>query len=955
MPAEPRRNSRKISTDDEIELKRARGEISCAECRRLKLKCDKKLPCGSCVRRGCTSICPNGSLSAGQGTRFILADTDQLHRKISEMSERIRQLEDALAIFQAGISHERHPLLRDELLTIKFGPEVRRTVDEEHTRDMLSSSIDALGTLTVGEHGETKYFGRSAGSETTTEVDDEGEAVPSFESELTNVAIAFPLAIIEEGTDALIEKLEAHLPSQPRAWALCETYLEHTTWWCRPIKRDELIDDILVPIYNCVKDPQRSAYHRDAADEDGRCPHLLASLFFVFAVGALLDLTLKPCSAEAELYYRLGRAALSMRSVFDSPELETVQALVLMAKYHSLCIQRYSLESAWRISSLAAKIGQSVHRDSAQWKLDDKHVQRRRNLFWEMFTLETMHCMSLGRPPSLSFNHIDCELPDDDEAGVSDDGSNLHGFWAFKHSFTRDIYAGVIDGMLSAKPPSYAQVLDYDRKIRQTSLPNVRLYLRPDEANYSNPAVVLKSFFLSHFRSITMIHIHRTFFAQALLDNPTNPLSSPYAPSFLAANRCASILLRSFLHHWNRSPEICSRFWGMWTHAFSAAVILGSTVTRSPNATMAPSALTDLDLAVDFFERGALLSPRARQALPILRNLKDRALKAFNEYRNRHMSPSLDIQLHIGPEDQFQDELAIFGGQTRVLTNKFLNRKRTRIPSKPRGDPSAAPTPTANSPTTTATPIAAPSAPASASTPSDDGAPLPQNVEEQMSRVHPSLMEYLALFPSNASISVVNQGPSAAHAQQQDQQQSMAMDTSDSPFAPPQREQRHSGLASPPSLSSGSSAASVAAPFTPDGLSGGHAQHSHAHPHAHAHAQYAQQQALQGDPLEFLNVLPTGDAVGGALADPSAFFFGPDMGLGGGVGVGVGVGAGMGMGGAGAGGGLLFGLGGEAGAGDGWASLMRETGIFDPTLGQQPGAGQGNGAFGEAGDSFLQY
>ena len=84
------------------------------------------------------------------------------------MSERIRQLEDALAIFQAGISHERHPLLRDELLTIKFGPEVRRTVDEEQARDQLSSTIDALGTLTVGEHGESKYFGRSAGSEVGT-------------------------------------------------------------------------------------------------------------------------------------------------------------------------------------------------------------------------------------------------------------------------------------------------------------------------------------------------------------------------------------------------------------------------------------------------------------------------------------------------------------------------------------------------------------------------------------------------------------------------------------------------------------------------------------------------------------------------------------------------------------------------------------------------------------------
>lgn len=97
--------------------------------------------------------------------RFILADTDQLHRKILEMSERIRQLEDALAIFQAGISSERHPLLRDELLSIKFGPEVRRTIDDEHTRNAMSQSIDALGTLTIGDHGETKYIGRSGGSE----------------------------------------------------------------------------------------------------------------------------------------------------------------------------------------------------------------------------------------------------------------------------------------------------------------------------------------------------------------------------------------------------------------------------------------------------------------------------------------------------------------------------------------------------------------------------------------------------------------------------------------------------------------------------------------------------------------------------------------------------------------------------------------------------------------------
>lgn len=70
------------------------------------------------------------------------------------------------------------------------------------------------------------------------------------------------------------------------------------------------------------------------------------------------------------------------------------------------------------------------------------------------------------------------------------------------------MYTIVIEGMLSAKPPSYAKVLEYDRQIRQTTLPNVRLYLRPDEANYSNPSVVLRSFFLSHFRSISASRFH---------------------------------------------------------------------------------------------------------------------------------------------------------------------------------------------------------------------------------------------------------------------------------------------------------------------------------------------------------------------------------------------------------------------------------------------------------------
>jgi hypothetical protein len=35
-----------------------------------RLKCDRNVPCNACTRRGCPSICPEGKLVAGKGTRF---------------------------------------------------------------------------------------------------------------------------------------------------------------------------------------------------------------------------------------------------------------------------------------------------------------------------------------------------------------------------------------------------------------------------------------------------------------------------------------------------------------------------------------------------------------------------------------------------------------------------------------------------------------------------------------------------------------------------------------------------------------------------------------------------------------------------------------------------------------------------------------------------------------------
>lgn len=91
------------------------------------------------------------------------------------MSDRIRQLEDALAILQSLNSKDAHPLLRRDLLEIKSGLQLHSARQAKFAAadqppgsepgDEESQFIDAMGTLEVRDHGAVTFYGRSAGSE----------------------------------------------------------------------------------------------------------------------------------------------------------------------------------------------------------------------------------------------------------------------------------------------------------------------------------------------------------------------------------------------------------------------------------------------------------------------------------------------------------------------------------------------------------------------------------------------------------------------------------------------------------------------------------------------------------------------------------------------------------------------------------------------------------------------
>ncbi|KAJ3811178.1 hypothetical protein F5876DRAFT_40182 [Lentinula aff. lateritia] len=591
-----------ISTKKMHDIKRVRGQISCAECRRLKLKCDKKIPCSSCIRRGCKSVCPTETspvdhLSCSD-PHFRSPETASLHTQVETMSQRIRDLETALSTLQSSISTSPYPEMTNSLQEIRK-PE----------------TFDALGTLTLDKRGDARYLGRSAGLESLLEdgpelpeiedEEDEDDHFPAASEEISQLPKYFPFASDCSWDVGLsLQLILSYLPPKERAWTLAEIFIEHSPLQIKVVSREELFDELLTPIY------QYASVMDFAGQQCPLSPTRLALLFICFAHGSMADIGIPMYCAESEDFLRLSRISLSLHPIISSPDLASVQALTLIGMFHDTGGRSYNIEAAWSFLTIASKLSQSVNRESPKWGLDKKTLHRRRTIFWEILTWDAMLSLSLGRPPCFFLAHVDTPLPFDENASVDEKGDTEPGFHHWRMSFTRDVVTAVSDITLSSDMPDYPTILDLDRRMREHPLPEKYDSLR---FLYGFPFSWLLTILTltSHF-SVAMF-IHRAFFAQALLQSPSNPLSSVYAPSFLAAYRAASIVVHCDVKHFYKYYQILSRYWAIWNGR--KFTILGLIVTRCPSSPFAANAYEELGLTVNLFKMGANHSDKAKRGL----------------------------------------------------------------------------------------------------------------------------------------------------------------------------------------------------------------------------------------------------------------------------------------------------------------------------------------------------
>ncbi|KAF8878064.1 fungal-specific transcription factor domain-containing protein [Infundibulicybe gibba] len=724
MPQAPRKDASTQRAQDK-ESKRARGALSCAECRRLKLKCDKTVPCSSCKRRGCSAICPNGSLITGQGTRFVLADTEKLHQKIAHMSDRIRQLEDALSILHDSTHpHEPHPLLHRDLLKIKSSIELHAAVDGEESilpqqleEQEESQYIDAFGTLAIRDDGASTFYGRSAGSESLligeSVSPQPGKAIPSsgqpalrssLPQAVTNLSGSFPLgSTIYQSGITLDHLVSTYLPSWQQAWRLCELYLEQAPWFFGAVTKRQLHEEILPLWYQEAKpvagaaSPVYSAPSPPGSESPNSSvkggAHDLALLFVIFCFGALTDMELPPApdNPEAEHYYQLTKAALTLEPVLERPpSVATVQTLSIMAIYEGLRSGENSIESTWALMGMATKLAQSIglHRDCARWKLSPAEVQKRRALFWELFITDCWQSLATGRLATFSLPFVDCELPYDPDQTISDNGAVQSSFPFWKARFGAECVSAVVQGTLTSRAPKYSIILELDRKVRDMELPLYAQGPAPQEARLSE---TMSHYMPTNYRELTLLYIHRCFFAHAISTHPHDPIKSQYAPSFLAGYRSACTIIQSLGDQFARFPRQIARFWVLWTHAFSSSVMLASVATHSSKSNVAEAALVELGRARDLFERAATYGGRAVKFLPIIQRLQEKAQQTRHAARTGMPQGVHNDIFKPSDSNEAADELSIFSGKTHTLNTKVSTSTPSHSPRAASGSAIPAP------------------------------------------------------------------------------------------------------------------------------------------------------------------------------------------------------------------------------------------------------------------------
>ncbi|BGP15892.1 hypothetical protein JCM10213v2_003884 [Rhodosporidiobolus nylandii] len=550
--------------EDEQPKKKSKQSLSCGEC-----KCDRKVPCSSCIKRGAADACnwEDAKIEPEKQPFALCDDVDELKERLDLVERFLNTLPPTLKVSMR------------ELGIKSFGttpkndvPANQMAVDEYVDAEKQLGAIreggpaDSLGCLDT-----VLFSGDMLGVKSSTRLQ---ERPAEFTAALTSIVaprvlytepatstnLGLDLCFSQEELDAArrttLEKVYRLLPSKKECYELIRRYLLHMDWFFSLLHHATFEAEVK-RFWEMVEAGRR--YEVD--------PAWLALFYLVLALASdqSMQMSLNSPRSNPEDWAERGAALqagaqklLYLSDCHGKPQVRVIQCTVLIACWTVVSAHgsEYGRFSSWLACAIRAAQKLGLHRltddrenmpaDDAAWPPGKNAVKREGALrLWGFLTFFD-HIAASARFKAYMIHPSQTTTPPP---------SNVNSY-----------ELSPTDWHVTAAPPSVLTILEIDREYRDL-LANMPDVFQQEHASLEEKDPMLRS---KRYLALQGVHnrivrLHRPFLVKGW-DNPK------FASSTEACIKAAKVVLVS--HHNNLDVNRNLRM--MYSHSLSAAIVLAA-------------------------------------------------------------------------------------------------------------------------------------------------------------------------------------------------------------------------------------------------------------------------------------------------------------------------------------------------------------------------------------------
>ncbi|KAG0659926.1 hypothetical protein C6P46_004866 [Rhodotorula mucilaginosa] len=718
-------DSKRSSTDSGSSKKRSNGgpaprkrvPASCTPCRKKKLRCNRSMPCSSCVERGE----PEGCVWEGDATPLYTVRHDNDLQELRAQVDRLQGLLDSLT------KATRSPSPPDQQPNphSPAGPPPAAKSDTDGDADIkfnlgaqdLCAALSELALTGImplmptgsesfapgGRSGdafieEAKRFLQTFTHRAGLSIDvpfavlSPSDAAPSppdsssTSSEDSTGAPGGPAPIITPSSPRpSMSSILPLLPSTRELRTAFDFYAQYVHWYCAPVSLSAI--ETRWPAFKASLEIPDLEERAAAVD-----PLFLAMILGICASG-LASMTNKQAkvrgfvgfrTATVERWVRAASLSLLAGKFVEEPRLDGVRAAAVIASFYVFMTTGETISAGMSLLSLAvhAAFDLGLNRDPVQGGQSGysfREREERRRAFWCLFALSMTITTGTGRIWSqFDLRYIDCKFPldcHDDELEMDERAAKARVRARFNAATFQEtlmtssvvraelalLVKKITDKAFGIAPCAYQEILELDEELIafERSLPSV--YMLPiDSAGRVHVGFPPS---LTHMRAVLinlclaaeLLRLHRPFLVLATTD-------SRYAYSRAQCLKYAKRILAI-----NATPGCRINWAGHNVKVISAAIVLGVDLLQTQGSEEDTATRALIDSALQQTETFAGVSSVCRKGGGVVRFL----LQKIDEESAQREQPRRSKR------SRTFDHGVAEGRQMRSLSDAFAGFERT--------------------------------------------------------------------------------------------------------------------------------------------------------------------------------------------------------------------------------------------------------------------------------------